>query len=220
MNSKHLFRASALAFIFALAIAAQANAQQPRMMLGGADQVPDRSSTLYNIQYNDGGFSDPHPNNIRKSKKYILGMGAAQSVSDKFNELAHGMTENHDWFGDVIDKAWERRRDAFIGCGGNWAQSATTTPASSIHITVEPTIWQYSTSWVAGQTDNIGGQHYIKAVNLYVTGITSNPAAADTVDFSALVEWEIGNALADAAGYHATSPDKEVGSYSPCSVVK
>jgi hypothetical protein len=83
------------------------------------------------------------------------------------------------------------------------------------------TIWQYNPgTWAAGQTNNINGQHYIKAINVYASGVTTNPGASDTVDFASIVEWEIGNALADVAGYHAASPSQEVGSQSPCSVVK
>jgi hypothetical protein len=210
-----------IAALFTLAIAAQAFAQHPRMMLGGANEVPDRFSIRYNIQYNDGGFSDPHPNNIRKSTRYLVNNGVPQNIVDKFSAFAHTMTGNSDWFGDTIDTAWERRRTDFIGCGGAWAEAAVNTSPSSLHITVQPTIWEFNPgTWAAGQTNNLSGQHYIKAIDVYVSGVLTNPAASDTVDFASIVEWEIGNALADAAGYHAASPSQEVGGNPPCSVVK
>jgi hypothetical protein len=219
---QHQFgRTATMAAVFTLGIAAHVYGQQPRMMLGAPNEIPDRFSTRYNIQYNDGGFSDPHPNNVKKSTRYLVNSGVPQNIVDKFSSFAHTMTGNPDWFGDTIDAAWERRRTDFVGCGGAWAQAAVNTSPSSLHITVQPTIWQYNPgTWAAGQTNNISGQHYIKAINVYVSGVTTNPSASDTVDFASIVEWEMGNALADAAGYHAANPSQEVGSQSPCSLVK
>ena len=221
MQAYYLPRVTVNISLLLSAIAVQGYAQQPRMMLGPPDQVPDRYSTQYGIRYNDGGFSDPHPNRIRKSVKYILNQGASQPVADKFSDLARTMTENPNWFGDAIDQAWQRRTADFIACGGVWAQAARNASPSSFQIKVGATIWELSPGvWVGGQTDNNQGQHYIRAVNIYVMGIESNPAAADTTDFSAMVEWEIGNALADVAGYHPTDVSQEVGNRPPCQVVR
>ncbi len=207
--------------LFIFAVAVQAYAQQPRMMLGPLEHVPDRFSAKYGIRYNDGGFSDPHPNKIRKSVKYILGQGAPEQIADQFKELALAMTQNRDWFGDAIDLAWQRRRADFIACGGNWADAANNTSPSSLQITVEQTIWEYQPGvWIGGQTDNLLGQHSIRAVNIYVNGIISDPGTADITDFAAMVEWEIGNALADAAGYHPSGSSQEVGNMPPCEVVR
>src|SRR5690242_4803700 len=84
--------------VFILVLVASAYSQQPRMMLGPPNEVPDRFSSRYNIQYNDGGFSDPHPNNIRKSTRYLMNNGVPQYVVDKFATFAHTMTGNQDWF--------------------------------------------------------------------------------------------------------------------------
>jgi hypothetical protein len=190
------------------------------MMLGPPDQLPDRYSAQYGIRYNDGGFSDPHPNRIRKSGKYILNRGASQQIADEFRSLALRMTGDSNWFGNAIDQAWQQRTGDFTACGGVWAQAARDTSPSSLQIKVEATIWEHLPGvWVGGQTDNISGQHYIRAVNIYVMGIESEPAAADIVDFGAMIEWEIGNALADAAGYHPTDAAQEVGNKPPCQVV-
>src|SRR5262252_7497619 len=146
--------------VFTLIIAARAYGQHPRMMLGAANEVPDRFSTRYNIEYNDGGFSDPHPNNIRKSARYLANNGVPQNIVDNFGTLAHAMTGYSDWFSNTIDAAWERRRADFIGCGGAWAQAAVNTSPSSMHIAVESTLWEFSPgNWAGGQTNNIGGQH-------------------------------------------------------------
>jgi hypothetical protein len=210
-----------ITFLMFAVLTAQGYAQQPRMMLGPPDQVPDRFSTRYGIRYNDAGFSDPHPNKIKKSVRYILNQGASQQVADKFSGLAVAMTETPNSFGDAIDRAWEARTADFNACGGIWAQAARDTAPSTLQIKVEATIWEYRPGiWVGGQTDNLRGLHYIKAVNIYVIGIASNPSAADTVDFRAMVEWEIGNALADAAGYHPTDVSQEVGNKPPCQVVR
>src|SRR5262249_46637559 len=142
-------------------------------------------------------------------------------VADKFSGLARTMTENPEWFGDSIDQAWQRRTADFIACGGVWAQAAHDTSPTSFQIRVEATIWEPALGvWATAQTDNVNGRHYIRAVNVYVMGMESNPAAADTTDFSALVEWEIGNALADAAGYHPGDVSQEVGNRPPCQVVR
>src|SRR5215831_2399432 len=184
--------------LLALVAVTKSYAQQPRMMLGAPDQVPDRFSAQYSIRYNDGGFSDPHPNKIRKSARYILNQGASEQVVAKFSGLALAMTGNANSFGDAIDRAWQARITDFNACGGVWAQAAREIAPSSLQITVEPTIWEYHPGvWVGGQTDNIQGLHIIRAINIYVMGIATNPSAADTIDFSAMVEWEIGNVLAD-----------------------
>jgi len=191
------------------------------MMLGQPDQVPDKYSPKYGIRYNDGGFADPRPNAIRKSCKYIVNHGGSQYVLDTFRAQANTITSDPSWFGNMIDQAWDRRTSAFIACGGNWARAATNTSPSNLYVTVQPSLWQRSiygtTFWVHGEMNPLGdGQYFIKAVNIYVESILSNPANAYTVEFGATVEWELGNALADAAGYRWNSVATEIGNYSPC----
>lgn len=209
------------AALFLIVFSAAVYAQQPRMMLGQPDQIPDKYSPKYNIRYNDGDFADPRPNAIRKSCKYIVNHGGSTYVQSTFRDQANTITSDPNWFGNMIDQAWERRTSDFIACGGNWAQAATNTSPSHMYVTVQPTLWQRSiygsTFWVHGEMNPLGnGQYSIKAINIYVESIMSDPANAYTVEFSATVEWELGNALADAAGYRWNSVDTELGNKSPC----
>jgi hypothetical protein len=210
-----------LAILFACAVSVEAYAQDPRMMLGAASQVPDKFSPKYNIRYNDAGFDQVRPKPVKKSHGYLLNHGAPAYVADSFMQVTTAIQETPDWFGQMIDKAWESRSSAFMSCGGQWANAVTNSMLSSIYVMVQPTIWQASaygqTYWVTGEMDPTSyGEYLIKAVNVYANGILSNPAGAYLVDFGALVEWEMGNALAAAAGYHPSGVATEIGNNSPC----
>jgi len=210
------------AALFLLVACAAAYGQQPRLMLGQPDQTPDKYSPKYNIRYNDADFADPRPGAVKKSCKYIANHGGSQYVLDTFRNQANTITTSDpDWFGKMIDQAWERRTAAFSACGGNWAQAAANTSPSNLYVAVQPTLWQVSiygsTYWVHGEMNPLGGGQYaIKAINIYVNSIMSDPANAYVVEFSATVEWELGNALADAAGYRWNSVETEIGNKSPC----
>jgi hypothetical protein len=66
-------------------------------------------------------------------------------------------------------------------------------------------------SYYAGSADGL----HIKSLCLYAAGFNSDPRNSYMIGLNSIVEWEIGNAFGNFAGYRPGSIDAEVGSRDP-----
>jgi hypothetical protein len=151
--------------------------------LGEGQQVPDRRTPVYQIAYNDGGFSEPI--NWAKRSKKLIRKGVPEAVVLKLRE-AWG--DDPAPIGDWIDRAWEMTRNAFLACPGSVRDKAErVTPARLTRVVIMPSVFPVPNS-TSGYT---AGAFYpdsriIKVVNIYPNGDWIRHAKD-------LLTWECGN---------------------------
>lgn len=180
--------------------------------------TPIKKSPSFSIPYYDRGFDKYKPKKTEvKTPKFLEKKGAGHLVPE-FQTYEVALTASPDYIGVIIDDAYRKTKKRFIDCGGRWKQTANTfNPGRLTVIVEEAPVWIKATGftgWVNGYTDG-------KEVHALIVGgnrVYTAPKNASLATFSSLAEWELGNALAMAAGYTNTSLDDEVGSRPPCSV--
>jgi hypothetical protein len=172
-----------------LILSGPTKAQGTFEFLGDSRSVPDRFSPRYGIRYNTQGFDEPEVNWPKKIAKF-QSRGVPNRIINKIIEFP-GST---DAFGTWIDDAFESVLNEFTACGGDLADRAKAVSASTIYITIMPTIW-YEPYWGT----YAAGAYYpdtneIRVVNIYYTW--AGPQKGWLRHARDLIQWEIGNYFA------------------------
>lgn len=170
--------------------------------LGEGSIVPDQRTPVYQIVYNDGGFSEPI--NWNKRVKKLAIKGVAPSVILKLHE-AWG--DEPAPIGEWIDKAWEETRNLFTACPGSVRDKAEKVQPSRLsRVVIMPSVFPVPNS-TSGFT---AGAFYpdsriIKVVNIYPQSDGWIRHAKD------LLTWECGNFFSLECGIKPEDPNGPAG---------